>query len=320
MAQTHTPNLEELIQTGELQRIICKRFGIVDVDITRKGAKFGWVPDYDDDEFFDRTEDLFDVEEYSIRLKQNNNDIDALNDFIKVAVKYFPGNKSQMGGIMQANPHIAISLADSMYSNGTLAMARYVECNRDDFFDNLDEKQLFSVFERVPSFVTKDKEYDKISKVKKVVSQMKKPEDQRGDVIKILKPLTDDFLKTLSKREKEFVERYKAITQPLIANSMWMLAQTEYHSFFKDKKGNLQKKEIQDYLEANYDAVEDFITDEIPSNKPRERFDFWDKNLKEHYFELARELYGPVKKKVKMDRNEDKEKRKALAKAYGMRT
>ena len=310
--------LEELIGKEQLDSISGKRFGIIDVKMNRDGVTYGNIPNYERKEFVERAGDLFDVEEYYAKLKQNSNDMDALKDLIKIAVDYVPGDKKRMKVLMQENPHLAISQADSLYSYGTIAMAKYIEKNRSKVFDKLNEKQLYSVFQKTPSYITGNKEYDRIKVLKEKIKQMQEAEENKMDISLIVRDEFQELIERIPEEQRKFISDNADLVMPVLNQSLIHGIQRAYRSLFRDAEGNPIKSQIVDYLKANYKVAEDFMENEIPKDKPFERFDVWDKRLKPHYIELARELYRPEKKEVKKDKDKDKEERKAKANDLGI--
>lgn len=300
--------LEELIGKQALDEIKGKPFGINSAD------------KYDRKEFVKSASDLFDIEEYYSALRENSSNMDALNDLIGVAVDYMAGDKKANAALLQENPHAAIEEAEVLYSYGSIAMAKYIENNRREVLDKLDAKQLNSVFQRVPLQKTGDKEYDRIRDLREKIMQMQKASEEKGDIGDIIRNELNELIEQIPEEQKIFLSRTKDLSLPILQRAIIDRIQKAYALAFRDKEGNLDKEKLRKCLVANYKVTEDYMKNEIPSGDEKEKFKIWDKNLKSHYLELARELYKPEKKTQKEKDDPDKEKRKSYAASLGIRT
>ena len=295
--------------------------------------------DSDRAEFVRRADNLFDVEDYLQRLSKNVGDMSAIKDLAGIAKHFMVGSREENEALLYENPYLALEQAESLYSHGSIAMAKYVEKNRDEIFEELEElgaEHLYKLFLRTPiykryyssktgnSYKTNDEEYERIRKLKEKVEQMQRASQEGGDVGSVVQNELEELIEKAPEEQKIFIKRNQHLVIPSLTKSLVRIIQEEFGSLFKDKKGKLDGEKLRDYLEDNYKSVEYFIENEIPADKEEEKFKYWDDNLKMPYLEIARELFGPKKKQEKLDSPnpevKEKEERKILAKGLGLRT
>jgi len=284
-----------------------------------RGKPFGINPDsdYNREEFIKRAGDLFDVYDYYSKLRENINDVDALNDLIAIAVQYIPGNPKLNTVNLQENPHLVLEQGDALSSAGSTAMSKFVENNRSKILGKLSAKQLYNLFLRAPSYQTNDKEHDRKVALRNKVLAMQEASKKGEDLGSVVEKETQELIEGAPKEQQMYILKNAHLVIPVLRQAILEEIQKSFSKLFKDEEGNLNKAELLNYLERNYKVAEDFI-ENIPSDNQKERDDYWDKNLKPQYLELARELYSSEKKEYKQEKNPDKENRKTAAKELGL--
>lgn len=306
--------LEELIGKDAVKSIAGRPFGIdpkIEYDANSKEIRV---------EFVKRAGDLFDVEEYFQKLKENSNDVTALNDLAGVALNYMAGNKNENLVIMR-DPHMALEQADVLLDTGYKNMAKFIENNRDDILDKLSAKDLYNIVNNpnLPFFLTKDKDHNKILLLRSKIMEMQQASQKNGDVGSVIQKELGDLINHIPEEQKKFLQRNSSAYLNSMTHAVNGEIQKAYGALFKlsDKK-TLDKSALKKFLEDNYEVIEDIMKEDDRSEG--EVFSRWDKNLKIHYVELARQLYSPEKKQAKRDKDEDKEDRNDSDKKLGVKT
>ncbi len=284
-----------------------------------KGKPFGidFKGKYDREEFVKRAEDLFNVEEYYSKLRENSSDIGALNDLMGIAIEYMADDKRKNIALLQKNPHLALEQGEILYSAGSYSMAKFVENNRNEFLDRLSVEQLYSLFRRVPLYKTEDKKYERIRGLREKVMLIQEVGRKGGDIGSVVEEELKELMEKVPDEQKGFIVRNQI---PSLIKTLAEYIQKAFVSLFRDEEGKLDKSALRRFLEDNYKVAEDFIDKEIPNDKPKEKEKYWNDNLKTQYVEVARELYGSEKKEERKDKDKDKEERKDKAKNLGLET
>lgn len=299
-----TDSLEYLAGEEELNKGKAKPFGIA-----------AGIP-YSRDTFVKDAGDLFDLEEGYQKFRKDSKDTDALEDIVKVISKYFTGGRTNSSQMFMENPAQALDFANSALSRGYVSMAGFVANQREELLDKLSAKQLYSLFARVPLYKSGEKERDRIKDLRDKVFQMQRANEEGKDIGSAVQDEVQELIESLPDEQKMFVNKNHQIALPYLTNYVARSIQKAFSSLFKDKEGKLDKKAIINYITENYTVAEKFI-DTLPDD---EKADYWDDNLKPQYVEIARELYGAEKKAYKLEKNPEKEARKARAKEVGLRS
>jgi hypothetical protein len=271
--------------------------------------------DYERDEFVDRADALFDLNEHYSALRQNVNDMDALGDVVKDLKDHIPAPQILVPELYK-NPHQAIAEADRFLSRGIESMAKFVERNRRNMLGKLDEKALYGLFQSVPSYTTGNPEYDRVKNLKEKIMQMEKVKKEGGDIGALVQKEVEGLLKKAGEEQAEYFQRYGSLIIPKLVDRVIEDLYRSFQGLFRDKDGKLDKKAIIDYLEANYEVAEDEIRD---TDNPKDKYDLWDKNLKSQYLAIAQTLLGPEKKAKKEEKDPEREKWKKVVKSKGLR-
>ena len=306
--------LDELFSNETIKDMQAKRFSI--------------EPDssYDRAKFVDRCGDLFDLEEYYTRLRKDTEDKDALDDIIGLISKYFPGGhdkeaRSAIINELRKNPHEALQYGDTYLQVGIQDMAKFVEGKRKYMLDKLDANDLYSIFQRIPLYKSKDKAKDRPRKLRDKIMQIQQASQKEEDPSKVLQEELQELYKGLPKELQICFSQHPELMSNSLSQLLIRNIQKEYKGLFMNKDKKLDKQQIYDYLEQNYKIATDFIDNEIPKENEKEKLEYWDKNLKRYYLEIARALHKPEKKieKEEKDSDEKKEKdaRKKLAASRG---
>lgn len=314
--------LDDLLGEEEVERIAGKPFGIA---MKRNaGGVYEFDPKfpYEIKEFVRRAGDLFDLEEYYGKLIQNSGDVGALNDLTGLVTNYIEGDdeyKAEWVAQAKENPHLALSRGDKCLSSGYESMARFVESHRTDLLDKLSGEQLFAILSspRIPLYKIGDKKHDRVVDLRNKILQIQKASEEKGDLTSVVGEELKGLIGRIPVEHQAYIFENQHLVFPSLARVIVRALLKQYDSLFKNREGEYDKKALIKYLEANYKAAEDFI-DEIPESERKERQDYWDKNQKVHYLEVARMLYASEKKEQKEEDNPEKEDRKKVAREMGI--
>jgi len=270
------------------------------------------------EEFVKKASDLFDVEDYCQMLEKNINDLGALNDLTGIALKYMPGDKDKNVEILR-EPRNALKWGKKMQDYGQPDMARFIENNRDEILKKMNEKQMFSLINEIELYPTGNQEHDRASYLIIKLKQLKKASQEQGEegVKAVIGEELNELASKIPEEQMAFLQECPEMISSLTSGLIKKLKGAHGALFKKDGK-NLDKNAMIKYLEANYEVIEDIMDDDKMSND--EKFNLWDKNLKNQYLAIARTLFPGEKKKYKRDKDEDKEDRKDKAKSVGART
>lgn len=304
--------LDDLLSKERIDKI-SEDFGLGE----EKVKSFGIDPksSYDSDEFVKRANSLFDLDEHYNALRQNINDMDALGDVVKDIIPYIPAPEI-MGREFFQNPHAAIAEADNMLSKGQVSLAKFVENNRRTMLEKLDEKDLYGLFQRTPSYATGNQEYDRAKNLKEKIMKMAQAQKEGQDITEFVKDDVDKLIKGAGEDQAEFIKRYENLIRPRLTERIITDIQREFASLFRNKEGKYDKSKLIDYLEANYKVVEDEIKD---ADNDRDKNGLWDKNLKQQYLAIAQILLGNEKKRLNEEKDPEREKWKKDVKSKGLR-
>ena len=281
-----------------------------------KGRPFGIDPSmkYDgnskevQEKFVKYAGNLFDVEKYYGKLKENSGDIGTLNDLAQLALKYMAGDKETNTAIMR-DPNKALQQADVLLSTGYVNMAKFVENNRNKILDKLSAEQLYSLVNRVPLYGTGNEGHDRVILLRDKLMKINQTAQEKGDIKSAINREIEELIEKMPEEQKAFFQENSEIYLQSLTRAILGKINKAYASLFKTADGkNLDKPALKKYLEDNYRVIEDVMSEkDRPDN---ERLEIWDKNLKPQYVEIAKELYPIDKNEVKMDKDKDKEERK----------
>lgn len=273
-------------------------------------------PDSDDVQktFFEGTDTLLDLEGYLQALMQNPGDPSTLIDFMKKAAPYLPGIPQQE----LLNPDRAPLYAKQLVDKGQENTAQFIENNRDKIMDRLTAEQLYSAVMSVPLYKTDDESHDRIvaliQKVQKIAEAQQKGEGLEA----LLNKELAELIKRTPAEQQEFLKAFGGEMSQSLYVSIIEQIKKSYGKLFKTPEGQLEKSEIRQFLEDNYQVIDDIIEDkDTPGREGEAR---WGDNLKDQYMALAKQLYKSEKKLYKWRIDEDKEKRKAEANRRGIKT
>jgi hypothetical protein len=271
---------------------------------------------------------LFDLIEYFGQVEENRGNMSALDDLVSVILPYvldrsikdkkeMANHKRQMVNGLKNNPSLALSKADELIKMGVIYMARFIENNRDEIFDRMSTDQLYSIFSKSPAYRNGNPSHDRVADLKEKIQKMQEASKNGSGMSSVIKKELSELVKKIPQEQQAFLKICPRMEESL-TDSISSLIQREYQGLFTDKKGKLVKYKVRNYLEDNYAVPESLMQDD---DRPfGEQYDLWDKNLKPAYLAVAQTFYGPEKKRAKIDKDEDKEKRKSEAGKLGVRT
>lgn len=280
------------------------------------------------EEFIKKADNLFDLEKYFYKLRQNDSDVDAISDFTKKVMKGMPkklpeeDKKTIAKNIVERlqEPNRALHSANKFVDAGYSAMAELVEngTNRDRILKKLSAEQLESVLQNpnLTFYANGKYKHDRASYLINKLNQLRNVTAEQGGIIAVIQNETNELIKYIPEEQNLFRQICPKMNSSL-AESIAKAIEKAREGLFKDGK-DFDKKAMIKYLEDNYKVVEDVMKDDDRDQK--EKGDRWNDNLKMHYVELARALLGPEKKQYKLDEDEDKEDRKAKDKTRGLKT
>lgn len=270
------------------------------------------------EEFVKKASDLFDVEDYCQMLEKNINDLGALNDLTGIALEYMPGDKDKNVEILR-EPRNALKWGKKMQDYGQPDMARFIENNRDEILKKMNEKQMFSLINEIELYPTGNQEQDRASYLITKLKQLKKASQEQGEegVKAVIGEELNELASKIPEEQMAFLQECPEMIRSLTSGLIKKM-QGAHSALFKKEDKSLDKEAMIKHLEDNYKVVEDAMDNNEMSDN--EKLSLWDKNLKMQYVAIARELFGPEKKKYKRDKDEDKEDRKDKAKSLGLQT
>jgi len=300
--------LEELV--GEIPFFEGKDFGI--------NENLGYSHAVDSGEFTNNADDLFDIEKYFRQLMDKPHDPATINDLVGIAVNYHRGSANKGERFQELSEEFnqgnaAFDAAKGLLDAGYLSMARFVERNRDAVLDKLDEKSLWDLVTKVPLFKTKDKEHNRFIRLRETIADMTEAAKE-GNTIAAIANEISHYMEHVPRGQEEFYFKGQHLVVPKLIRLVEKAIQDAYRKYFAGADGKLDKRKMQDYLESNYKAMEDELkeVDGDVKDLSTRRGDYWDKNLKMQYVELARRAHaiekGPYKEKVNPDKEEDKKR------------
>ncbi len=274
-------------------------------------------------EFVGKAGDLFDIEEYYATLRENSGDIGTINDLVGIAVNYMPGDKGENAAMLR-DPHVALEQADVLLSAGYYNMARFVENNRDAIFDRLSADQLYGLFSKVPLYKTGNQEHDNIADLRAKMMQIQEASKKGEDLGSAIQKELQELIGMIPEEQRAFLQNNSRAMISSLTNAVVNGVQKSFKGLFRQQDKTLDKNALREYLEDNYEVVEDTLDDKNKSSSERlserEKFGRWDKNLKMQYVEVARALFKSEKPIHKKEKDEDKKAREDRDKNKGMRT
>jgi len=298
-------SLEGLIGKEEVKKLTGKPF-----NIDPRGS-------YDRDEFVKKSKNLFKLEQYYSKLKENANDIGALQDLIKYTAPFTPGDTNENMILFQENPHLALEQAENLFSSGTVAMGQFVEDKRRSLLEKLNGKQLYEIFKKVPLYDTGNREYDKIRDLRDKVMQLEQAEEKKIDPMAVLGNELQELYAQISPEQRRFISENQHLILPSLLKAIGDKIQKANKKSFKNEDGSFNEPLLRDYLVANYKAVEDQMAS-APASV--DKGSFWNDNLKPHYIEIARALYKSEKSKQEEEEDSEKKVWQKKSEDKGMRT
>ncbi len=272
-----------------------------------------------------------DVENYSKSVRENSGNIGDLKDLASILATYMPLRKSHIDEDIKANysklvnnPHDALVLADTALSHDAVSLAKYAERNRDKILDDTTAEQLYDLVNQVPLYKTGKKEHDEVVDLLLKARQIQETARDRGDLAKIVSKEVAATFKKLPKSIQEYIGLHQEDYKKSFTNFHISRIMTAAGSLFRDEDGKPDKKALRGFIEDNYQAVNNYIEDQVNELEPdkekrkKARNKLWDKNLKHQYVALAKALNATASKEQKMGDNPEWETIKANAKKMGM--
>lgn len=295
--------LEEILGTEEARKLYAKNFSI-DPSMLYKRK-----------DFVEKAGDLFDMEEYLQILEKTPGHQGALSDLIEMGLKFMPKDKSgEMAGALRSNPYMANVLGNDLYKYAAVDMARFVGNHRKKFLNDLSAKALYSLFTSMPLYDTGKKEHEIIKNLRNKVLSIQQKAQQGQDPSSEVQEEVMDVVKKLPLAQQEFIGKFQHTIIPIISKSVLIALNERFGTLFMSRDGKIDKSALQDYLTANYRVAEDYVN-KVPE---KERSDYWDKNLKPQYMQIARLRYKDEKSAQKWEDNPEKQQRKQDAEALGL--
>jgi len=286
------------------------------------GKPFGINPDssYDREEFVKRAGDLFDLQEYYAKLRENGNDVSTINDIAKIAVKYMPGDPGQNAHALR-DPHIALEQANLLVNYGEYNMAKFVENHRRQLLDKLDDKQMYAVVQNIAPYKIGNKDHDRLVNIVSKLKMIGEARQNRRPAEEVFKEELTELMKKIPQEQQLFLANSPQVLENVrgaLANYLMNAMGKSMDSYFNDKNGKQDRSRMITYLEDHYKYIEDQMKDKsIPNDK---KVDIWDKNLKSQYLVIAQVLHKSEKKESKHDKDPEWEDKKAELAKKGIQT
>ncbi len=300
------------------------------------------------DNFVNKADRLFDLEQYLGKLRQNSSDVDAISDFTGKIVDGLynldlPGFDDPMVKERVARriaerlqePCRSLNLAKAYTDSGYLNLAQFVgkdphdtkywslnwhKNNRDRILKKLSAEQLDSVLNNpgLTFYMSGDDEHDRAANLVNKSNQIRQATSEQGErgMAAVIQNDVAYLIKYIPEEQNAFRQICPEMNTSLATSVTYVITNAR-DGLFKDGK-SFNKAAMVEFLEDTYRVIEEIIDDDDRYDK--EKSDRWNDNLKPHYVELARALLGPEKKHYKLDKDEDKEERKAEDKMRGLKT
>lgn len=290
-----------------------------------QGKEFSIDPNegYQRKDFAKSADRLFDLQEHYAELVKNVHNRQALEDVIGDIFNFVTGEKDPKSpnyivNQFFENPHHVVNEAKRILDEGEKNMVYYVDNKRNQLLSMLDEEQLYSLAmsPELPFYKTGNPKYDKITELKKKLMQMEKAKEEKQDPSVVVQQEVRELLKKLSPRQRKFAEENPQLVIGSIAEFMLQKIQKGYKELFRTPKGDYDKNAMREYLEANYDVIEDTMRDAVNEG---DIADVWKYNLKPHYLGIAKLLLKSEKKAQKREDNPTREDWKDVSRTKGIR-
>lgn len=262
--------------------------------------------------FVEHAGDYFDLEGYYATLRQNNGDIDSMNDISNLLIPQNPNLLLKRGseGILLA--------ADAQLSLSSIDLAKYTK-NR-DLADKLSGEQLQNVIinqahpDNLLIYTANEKEHDRLAEIikKRAAILFQKPEVLKKDIPELMKnaPIWHQILYSRYSEDQTYLSE--------LINSYASVISKVYEKEFTKKRGDKRvpdKAKLHKFYDRNLKIVTDEV-DKEPDQKTKEKI--WDKSAKPVYLLTAKTLYESEKEKEKKETQTGEEKRKEERKKLGM--
>jgi len=268
-----------------------------------EGAQFLYHPiskgEYNRDTFVITQDQLNDIEKYKGALDKDPHNIKAREGICKIAW----GDKKAH---LNYSPEQMRITAKELYNSGAEGMGRYVEDNKNKFFDMLDGKALQNLAMSLPLYKNGKKGHDDLVNLINDINSMGKAinegkiDEMRNRVDKLAKSeevekWAKDLLKYFSGDQRFVQEVYTKsfiLKQNVLGNAI-----TKNEKIDKGKIRNL----LGDSLKVAYDEEKDEKDEDKKKN-------IWEDCIRIYYLGMAKYAFGPEKEAFEDD-NEELRKR-----------
>ena len=293
------------------------------VETAYPGKPFGIEPpsqEYDRKTFVEAMNIRKDVKEAYEKAKESHNtDVSALRDLAAYSTLYHAGEVDptkgrrewemafqSLWGIWSKHPTVELDFVQSVLLDpGDRRIAKYVERNRKTMLNELSEEKLYEIWTRLPLYETGDKKLDEAIALRNKIMNLQKAKNE-AEIEEIIQPEIDALIERVPEEQRMYLFSHADLVFGGIKRGVIRGLQEEFSARFRDEKGNLDKRELIKAIEKNYDAVRDFIEDNVPQADAKSINDLWEKNIEPWDITIAETLYRPEKEAQKEKDNPTK--------------
>lgn len=264
-----------------------------------EGAQFLYRPiskgEYDRDTFVIAQDQLNDIKKYSEVLDKDSENIKAGEEIGKISW----GDKRAH---LNYSPRQMRITAKELYKDGAEKMGRYVEDNKNKFFDMLDGEALQNLAMSLPLYKNGKKEHDDLVELINDISSMGKTINE-GKIDKMrnrIERLTKS--KEIPNWAGNLIKYFlgdQRFVQEVYTKSFILKQNVLKNAITKNEE--IDKDKLRNLLEDSLEVARDEREDEKSEGKKK---DIWEDCIRIYYLEMAKYAFGP-QKKVFEDDNED---------------
>jgi len=268
---------------------------------------------YEKKDFVQHSDDYFDLAGYYSALRNNNGDIDAMNDIAKILI---PENPRQL---LVTGTEGCLLAANVAASKAGVNLAKYTEKN--SLVDKLEAEELNTVVLQLGNpenpyiFKTGDKKHDKLAEIVKGQSALafRKIDVLKEDIPELMKDAPEWHQAVFSRYSGDqeymnvFIESYAGVISALYE---------KYFTVGKGKDKKLDREELYKFYDENLKCAKDAIDKE---ENQKTKYGIWDDNIKPIDLIIANVLYRREKAELKKQEPTEAERRKEERKKAGLR-
>ena len=263
---------------------------------------------YNREKFVESFGEFSDLENYIQGLIKTPNNPTILSD-LGALLRKKPGFYQNM-----PNPAgVARTEADRAYSSGIEQIAKYVEKNKEKFFNLLDEEKILGLVTNLPLYKTGDKKHDEfIEKLNEIhiINEAEKDASKMHQYVNSKINEIPEWAReayTLLQGNQNYVQA--------TFQEFKEVAQIRFQKEILTKKGKPDKAKLENIIKNSLKKAWEKYNDE---DNLEDKKDIWEGDIRPYYLTLAKMVYADEKKQAKYDKDPAKENRKEDRRKIGM--